>query len=113
MITQKLTLPIGFDKDGVTHREIVLRPQKVRDSIEALEDERAAQNPSYLGLVMQAKQILSFGTLPSAELNAELLLEFYDDDLKALMEAAKQLQERLKTFRDADAQSAAIASRPA
>lgn len=101
MITEKITLPVGIEKNGILHRDVVLRPQKVRDSIDALEDERAAKNESYLGLLMQVKQIKSFGTLKADEVNAELLLDLYDVDMQALMEGAAKLRERLSTFRGA------------
>jgi hypothetical protein len=106
MITQKVTLPVGIEIDGVLHRDVVLRPQKVRDSVEAMEDERAAKNESYLGLMMQAKQIVSFGTLKTEQINADLLMELFDLDMAEMMGAARKLQERLKTFRDSGTQAA-------
>ncbi len=104
MITQKVTLPVGVELDGELHREVVLRPQKVRDSIEAMEDERAGKNESYLGLLMQAKQIVSFGSLAAERINVDLLMDLYETDMQALMEGANKLRERLKTFRDSGEQ---------
>lgn len=106
MITDKVTLPVGVEIDGLVHRDVVIRPGKVRDSIEAMEDERAVKNESYLGLVMQAKQIVSFGSLAPEKIGPELLMDMYEDDMQALMEGAAKLRERLKTFREAGDQPA-------
>ena len=110
MITGKVMLPVGVELDGVVHRDVVLRPQKVRDSIEAMEDERAVKNESYLGLLMQAKQIVSFGHLQQERINADLLMDLYEVDMQALMEGAAKLRERLKTFRDAGDEPAQAAA---
>lgn len=106
MITEKIILPVGVEVDGVVHREVVLRPQKVRDSIDAMEDERAANNESWMGLQLQARQIVSFGSLKPEQITPELLLDLYDVDMQALMGGAAKLRERLKTFRGEDKESA-------
>jgi microcystin-dependent protein len=58
MITEKITLPDGIEYNGTMHRDMEIRPQKVRDSVEAMENERAQNNNAYLGLAMLAGQIL-------------------------------------------------------
>lgn len=106
MITHKGRLPIGIEVDGVVHNDFELRPQLVRDSIEGAEDIKARDNPSYLGLLMLASQIVSLGTLPKERINAGLLMDAFELDMQVLMEGAEQLRERLKTFRGNGAQPA-------
>lgn len=109
MITHKGTLPVGVKVDGVEHRDFELRPQLVRDSIEAVEDERAAQSDSIFGLALLAKQFLRLGTLDKSDITIDLLLDAYDADMKVLMEGAASLRERLKTFRDQDTAAEKVA----
>jgi hypothetical protein len=106
MITHKGKLPVGIEVDGVVHSDFELRPQLVRDSIDGLQDAKAVENESYLGLVMLASQILSLGSLPKERINAELLMDALELDMKALMEGATKLRERLLTFRKELTQSA-------
>lgn len=98
-MNQKGILPVGIEVDGVLHREFELRPQKVRDSIEALQDERAASDESWLGLVLQCRQIVKLGTLSPAQITPDLLIDLYEVDMQVLMEGAAKLRERLRTFR--------------
>jgi hypothetical protein len=53
-----------------------------------------------LGLLLQARQIVSFGSLEPEQVTPELLLDMYDVDMQVLMGGAAKLRERLKTFRD-------------
>lgn len=110
MITQQGTLPVGIEVGGVLHRDFELRPQKVRDSLDALEDERASSNESYLGLLMTAKQITRLGTLKPEQITVDLLLDAFDIDIQVLMEGASTLRERLKTFRAKNEELAALAT---
>lgn len=105
MITEKVTLPVGIEIDGVLHRDVVLRPQKVRDSIEALEDARAQTDESWLGLILQCRQIVKLGTLKTEQITPELLMDLYEVDMQILMEGAVKLRERLRNFRDKNQES--------
>lgn len=109
-MNQQGTLPVGIEVDGVLHREFELRPQKVRDSIEALQDERAASDESWLGLVLQCRQLVTLGTLKPEQITPNLLLDLYEVDMQALMEGAAKLRERLRTFRAASGQTAPSAT---
>ena len=100
MITQKGTLPVGIEVDGVVHQDFEIRPQLVRDSIEVLKDERAQESDGLFGLALLAQQMIALGTLPIDKITTDLLLDAYDIDMKVLMGAADSLRERLKTFRD-------------
>ena len=100
IMTQTGMLPVGVELDGVVHRDFVLRPQRVRDSMEALADPRTA-DPSFLGLVLLAAQFMRLGTLDVTKIDADMLLDMYEVDMQELMGGAKQLRDRLKIFRDA------------
>lgn len=110
MITEKIILPVGVEVDGAVHREVVLRPQKVRDSIEALQDERAQSDESWLGLVLQCRQIVQFGTLKPEQITPDLLIDLFEVDMQVLMEGAAKLRERLRTFRAESGQAAPSAT---
>jgi hypothetical protein len=110
MITNQGTLPVGIEVDGVVHSEFELRPQLVRDSIEALKDERAVGNDSLFGLALLAQQLMKLGSLQKEQITLDLLLDAYDVDMSVLMEAAASLRERLKTFRGEASQSAQAAA---
>lgn len=101
MITHKGTLPVGVEVDGVVHYDFEVRPQLVSDSIEAMEDPKAANNDSYLGLVLQCKQIVSLGCIPTESISPSLLMKMYQVDMNVMLEAAATLRDRLRTFRDA------------
>lgn len=99
MNTEKGTLTIGIEYNGRIHRDFEIRPQLVRDAIEAMEDERAQRNESYLGLLVLAKQTISIGDIPKEKVTVDLLMEMYDVDLAAIHAAAGRLQKRLISFR--------------
>lgn len=109
-MNQQGILPVGIEVDGVLHREFELRPQKVRDSIEALKDERAQADESWLGLVLQCRQIVKLGTLKPEQITPELLIDLYEVDMQVLMEGAAKLRERLRTFRAESGQAAPSAT---
>lgn len=99
MITEKGTLAIGIEHGGKTHKEFVLKPQMVRDSIEAIENERARRNESYLGLCILEKQLEKLGDIPRKEVTPELLMDMYEVDLAIVSEASRRLQKRQRSFR--------------
>jgi len=105
-------LPVGITVDGVVHCDFELRPQTVRDSIEALADPKA-DNSGYFGLMLLAKQVVRLGDLSADKITADLLLDAYEVDMQVLMEGAANLRNRLKTFRVSSQVAAAVASSPA
>ncbi|MDD5676337.1 MAG: hypothetical protein PHC61_19345 [Chitinivibrionales bacterium] len=100
MITEKFTLPDGIEYEGKIHREVEIRPQKVRDSIDAMENERAQTNEAYLGLAILAGQILCLGDIPKEKITAELLMELSDDDMIEINQGLARLRNRVKSFRE-------------
>lgn len=99
-LKEKGALTVGIEHGGKVHEEFVLRPQIVRDSIEAIENERANRNESYLGLCILGKQIESLGDIPKADITPELLMNMYEVDLAIISKAARRLQKRQRSFRD-------------
>jgi len=100
ILTEKGTLPVGVEYDGKTHREFELRPQKVSDSIDALdEDERARKNESYMGVVVVSKQLVKLGTVPKEAITPEMVMDMCDVDMEEINGALKRLQTKLRTFR--------------
>jgi len=99
MITEKITLPDGIVFEGATHRDMEIRPQKIRDSVDALEDERAQNNNAYLGVAVLAGQVLSLGSIPKERITAELLLELSEDDMAEINRGLERLRNRVKSFR--------------
>lgn len=99
MITEKGTLAVGIEHGGKTHKEFELRPQMVRDSIDAMEDERAVKNNSYYGICLLAKQVKILGEIPGENITPELFLDMTEVDFKILMEGKEALDKRLSTFR--------------
>ena len=102
MMTERGTLPVGVEFEGRQHREFELRPQIVRDSIEAMEDERAQKNKNYMALAVMARQVVRLGDIPKEKITAALLMEMYDQDLAAMAEAAGRLRQRMARFHGGD-----------
>lgn len=99
MITEKGTLVIGVEYDGKTHTDFELRPQIVADSVDAMEDEKARRNDSYLGLIVVAKQLIKLGDIPKEQITAELLMGMQDIDMSEINGALKRLQIKQQSFR--------------
>lgn len=98
-LKEKVTLPFGVIVDGKVHRDCVLRPRKVRDSVEVMRDPLAATEDSYRGVVLIGKQIESLGDLPREQITPELLLDLLDADMQELLEGNRRLEVRIRKFR--------------
>lgn len=60
----KFTLPKGFvDKDGVLHREGIMRLATAKDEIAPLQDYRVQANRAYLVIILLSRVIVKLGTL--------------------------------------------------
>jgi hypothetical protein len=108
MVTESGTLPIGVEFEGSIHREFVLRPLLARDSVEVMESEyggRAAKNDQFLGLCLLAYRLEKLGDIPREKITPDLVMEFFDDDLTAVMAAEGRLRLKLRTFRGAAGKS--------
>lgn len=101
MITESGMLVVGVEHGGKLHKDFELRPQLVRDSVDAMEEERAQTNQTYLGLVILTKQITRLGDIPKEEITPDLLMEMHDIDLAEINAASRRLAKRLESFREA------------
>jgi len=101
-LTETCILPLGIEYKGEIHRELELRPQRVGDTIDALENDRARHNDSYLGLCVLARQVVRLGHIPATDITPDLLMNLYDMDMAAINEALGRLQKRQASFRNAD-----------
>ncbi len=62
------TLPRGYlDRDGILHREGVMRLANAADEILPLKDPRVQQNSAYLSIILLARVIKSLGSLPAVD----------------------------------------------
>ena len=99
MMNEKGTLTIGIEHDGKVHKDFILKPQLVRDSIEIMEDERAQKNESYFGICLLAKQIIKLGNIPEDQITPDLIMNLTEVDFKTMMEVKGALETRLNSFR--------------
>lgn len=98
MDQEKGTLGVGVEYEGKNHKDFVLRPQIVRDSLEAMEDERAQKSNSYFGLCLLTKQIVKLGDVPYAKITPDLVMQLTDVDFEILVKAKEALESRLRSF---------------
>ena len=99
MMTEKGMLVVGVEYEGALHRDFEIRPQLVRDSVDAVdEDERAARNESYLGICVLARQITRLGEIPKAKITPPMLMDMHAADLAAISEASGRLAARAARF---------------
>jgi hypothetical protein len=102
-ITEKGTLIVGVpDESGKIHKDFIMRPQLVKDSVAVLEDEQAVLNDAYFGAGVMAEQIETLGTLKKEEITTELVLNLTDVDFKVLLEKKEALEKRLRGFSGKD-----------
>jgi len=85
-------LPRGYvDKDGVVHREGVMRLANARDEITPLNDIRVQRNRAYLIIVLLSRVVSRLGTLP--EVNTGVVESLFAGDLRFLEEMYNRINE--------------------
>lgn len=99
MLTEKGVLPIGVEFNGKVHRDFIIRPKKVKDSVEALDDPRAGKSDAFFGVCVMSRQVEKLGDIPKKDITADLLAEMYEEDFRALNAASERLAKRLASFR--------------
>ena len=84
LITEvEFELPKGYvDKDGVLHREGVMRLATAADEILPLKDPRVQGNPSYLTIILLARVVTKLGELP--DVNTRVVEGLFVEDLAFL-----------------------------
>ena len=89
----EFTLPRGFvDMNGNVHREGIMRLANAGDEILPMRDPRVQQNPGYLTIILLARVITKFGSLPSVDTN--VMEKLYTMDLAYLQD----LYQRINTM---------------
>ena len=103
MITEKGSLFVGIEHGGKVHKDFVLKPQRVGDSIAVLEGPlaaRAAKSDAFFGMVLLCRQIEKLGDIPQKDITPELLMNLVEVDFQEINQAREALDKRLRSFRD-------------
>ncbi len=104
MMTEKGSLPVGVEHGGKVHRDFELRPEKLRDSMEAMaENPEKAKDRAYLTVAVLAKQTVRLGDIPREKITPEMILDMYADDAVAITDAGRRLREKMRSFRSGGA----------
>jgi hypothetical protein len=91
------TLPVGYvDRDGVTHRDGVMRMATAMDEIAPLRDLRVRSNQAYLAVVLLSRVIVKLGTLP--QITTEAIENLYVADLAYLQALYRKINEDGKSL---------------
>lgn len=88
----EFTLPRGYvDKEGVVHRDGVMRLANAKDEIVPLNDMRVQRNRAYLIIVLLSRVISKLGTL--GEVNTGVVENLFAGDLRFLEELYNRINE--------------------
>ena len=91
-------LPRGYvDKDGVLHREGVMRLANAKDEIVPLNDLRVQRNRAYLIIVLLSRVITRLGNLN--DINTGVIENMFASDLRFLEEMYNRINEDEATVR--------------
>ena len=84
------TLPRGYlDRDGMLHKEGVMRLANAADEILPLKDPRVQQNPGYLTIILLSRVITRLGTLSS--INTKVIEGMFTMDLAYLQDLYQRI----------------------
>jgi hypothetical protein len=90
-MTEKGTLLIGVEYNGVVHKDFELRSQKVRDSAEAIDAMGGNDNQIVASAFIYAKR-LTIGTIPKEQLTKDMILDMDEDDFEIIIAANERLK---------------------
>lgn len=96
MITVNGSLNFGVERDGVTHRDFVMRAATIADAIAAIETAGPESSNLRLRMFKAAAQIESLGTLDKQEITGELLLALPEDDIEPIFTAQDEVGKKQK-----------------
>lgn len=94
ILIQSGVLPVGITVDGVLHRDFTLKPARVIDNIEAI-DEVGSHNPVAVSAAVLSRQLTALGTLKADELDYALICDMDPRDFNALEAAAGELSKKV------------------
>ena len=100
MLKEKGTLPIGIEYGGAVRRAFTIRPQKMRDSVDARGSEdidRLNANSEHMGLYLLARRVDIAG-LPKEAMTLDFMLDLWDDDVNAILAADGRLANAVRKF---------------
>jgi hypothetical protein len=85
-------LPVGYvDKEGVVHREGVMRLANAKDEIVPLNDLRVQRNRAYLIIVLLSRVVTRLGTVN--DVNTGVVENLFAADLRFLEEMYNRVNE--------------------
>jgi hypothetical protein len=86
----EFTLPLGYvDKEGVLHREGIMRLAAAADEILPLKDPRVQGNKAYLVIILLSRVIIKLG--PLTKINTKVVEELFAADMAYLQEFYNQI----------------------
>ncbi len=89
-VEYEFTLPRGYmDRQGILHREGVMRLATAADEILPLKDSRVQQNPGYLSVILLSRVIERLGSLPAVDTN--VIEGLYTMDLTYLQDMYERI----------------------
>jgi len=84
------TLPTGYlDRDGMLHKDGMMRRATAADEIIPLRDPRVQSNPAYLVIILLSRVITSLGDV--AMITPQVIEELFVGDLNYLQAFYKQI----------------------
>lgn len=88
----KFTLPKGFvDKDGVLHREGIMRLATAKDEIAPLQDYRVQANRAYLVIILLSRVIVKLGSID--HIRPDNIESLFSSDLAYLQDFYRKINE--------------------
>lgn len=96
MITVNGSLSFGVERDGVVHRDFVMRAPTIADAILAIETAGPESSNLRLRIFKAAVQIESLGTLDKQEITGDLLLMLPEDDIEPIFSAQDEVGKKQK-----------------
>ena len=88
----EFTLPLGYkDKDGVVHKQGVMRRSRAKDEIVLLQDLRVQRNRAYLIIALLGRVITQLGSLK--DVNTGVIENLFASDLRFLEEMYNRINE--------------------
>jgi hypothetical protein len=98
-LTEEGSLLIGVEYNGARQKAFELRPQIVKDVMEAMEDERTKGNETFLTVCVFSKIITKLGEIPKDKITPDIILGMAEADFEVLEEARQRLEKRIRSFR--------------
>lgn len=96
MIKENGTLAFGVERDGIMHRDFVMRAPTIADAISAIETAGPESSNLRLRIFKAASQIDSLGTLDKSEITGELLMSLPEDDIEPILSAQDEVAKKQK-----------------